>query len=715
MEFTSMLIAGAKGPELFTQNTIAAAKASAEMEKGMYDLKEGIVGVASLLTWFLPGGWVFRIIKGATTLIGAGATAYFEMQKRLVNTNLEIQTKGYEQIRDAYKKTEDSFHAVSSIGVTLAHGMTSLSQFSVMAGVDIKEFSEGIKASSSSIHEMGMTSDRAVARLAGVSRQLHVVENGRLGKQLYALGLSTQEQVEASAEVMARLNVAGDKRIRKDSEVAAATVEYVKDLRVLQNITGGQAKEAMKKARDEATKLEFLSLAARAGNDGQEKIQRTLLYLNTLDEGLATAIKSYARFGTTTDVAARIGMQNNQGLQQLMDGVRNMIYDNSLTSKDVDEIMIGLLKTAGDKSIENAKTQKLIGQEAAASLGNSQELNSVITYENSLIRIRNTLGKQTIDQARKDVEEQAKAKTALDKNFTEFSNNLGLVNAKFQKDIFPRLVIYSGQVASASKQFQTNIESLKSIDDYLRAAFPSAFKGKSKGGGEGGNVPATPRNSAGAPTTDSLPVGNERGSNDARNYMATHNPDGSLKAGGGVPGSSLSGISVKGAETTAGGATNEKLLDLVRQLTSQFPDLMVSAANDSWHQEHRPNSPHTRGQAVDVKFRGMGEVSAKGITKLMRSLGFDNDSAKAIWEKPSGPNNPNGHIHIQAEMEKGGVVDPVDGGQVVKVGEAGRREGIFPANKNDPFPFHLDDRQFNKLLSALTGHMDVSKKILGSL
>jgi hypothetical protein len=714
-DFANGLVENQTGNTLFKNSIITAAKATQEFSVGVTNAGQSIGQTISMLSMLMPGGWVVKAITAGVGLLIQGISIFSE---KAIKKSEEVFEKGVNLLDKQLTKTVDGFKDINSVGGILAGGMTQLTKNSVEAGVDLRDFSEGVKGSADSIRHTGLSFDFATQRLAGISG---VLRRSELGKQLDALGISTQEQIEMSAEVMARLSMAGDKRVRSDEYVAQQTVKYAEDLRLLQGITGGQAKEAMKKARDEALQGGFLALAARAGGDAGEKIKKMLPFIDAMGETMSATIKEIAQTGTTTNTEGLIMMQNNR---ELATGVRQIIdhiHDGTQTSDQTNELMSRIVESAAKTQKRMFETGQAMGTTTAAIVGNNATLKGVYKGQNDLIIAGTRVSEKGLKQDEQALKTEEKHLQELDDNVVTFTKNTREMNVAATRDLFPLLQGYTGYIAGMKKPFEEFRQALKEAIDFIYKVSgkkPPANSVVTENNDTTTENPAAtdkpkkrdhglrPAGLRGAAAVNRNP-GNLRFANQAHATLGTSGfasfetiDDGLIALANDLYGK-LNGSSRLGK------------LDTIRTLISKYAP---------------PNENDTKAYIDHIsKFLKLDPDATIPVTPSMLAklttgiIGQENfgDPLKGYNMRDGIQAAVAAALNIDpgkiGEFAKGGIIEPRDGGQVVKVAEAGQREGIFPANKNEPFPFHLDDRQFNKLLSALTGHLDVSKKILGSL
>jgi hypothetical protein len=94
------------------------------------------------------------------------------------------------------------------------------------------------------------------------------------------------------------------------------------------------------------------------------------------------------------------------------------------------------------------------------------------------------------------------------------------------------------------------------------------------------------------------------------------------------------------AERTGGGDTDVALLELALKIKQRLPNFVITALNDVYHQEKKPNSKHRIGKALDFALGYTpSEEEAQAIMKMLKDMG----ATSVINEYPKGK----GHFHVE--------------------------------------------------------------------
>lgn len=165
---------------------------------------------------------------------------------------------GINIVQKEIELTVKAFRDVASTGVMFARGMTDLRDYASQAGLRIDQFSEVIKNNSASLAESGLTTTGAAKKVADVTNKL-ASETGKSGlylkRELQNLGFGFQEQADLVAKLIGDYTRTGG--TATSNQVAQATVEMGKNMRIMANIMGDEAKAREANAKALAEQYAF--------------------------------------------------------------------------------------------------------------------------------------------------------------------------------------------------------------------------------------------------------------------------------------------------------------------------------------------------------------------------------------------------------------------------------------------------------------------------
>jgi hypothetical protein len=444
-EFVKGLQGTQEGTELSGQAALKAAEATGKVADTMGALAQSI----GLLMTVLPIGRVFKAVGVGLAALGIGLEAIGPALS-------EAATEGVKILNTELEKTKKSFRDITSTGAEFAGGMTELRKISAEAGIDIGQLATITKSSNENLSNMGLGIAESIKRFGGINKELR---NSQLGIQLRKLGLSTEEQGEVAIQTASMLNASGRLRSMSDKEVAATTVQYAKDLKVLQNVTGEDAKKKLEEARVRALEADVFAQAMTEG--GPEAVEKLQKQLAAMPEGLK---KGYLEFVSTggqavVDAATNVAMVNNPRIreqyQQQFNTLRNMNMDASAAQDET----LKLSERTAQMARDTAKNFQPIGTAARATGDALAQGAADIT--NGLILLNTKFAEGTTEIARNATDAAARNQEALDRRVAAIDEGTQKLKADLGTALTGPLTVYTGVLATgteAVKNFETAIK-----------------------------------------------------------------------------------------------------------------------------------------------------------------------------------------------------------------------------------------------------------------
>jgi hypothetical protein len=429
-QFAKDLQSGASGVEAGTNAAASAARTAGDAASSIGKIFVGLSGVLGSL----PGHYKYLGIAAAALGIGLDTVG---------TKAAEIAEEGIKFLGTELKNTQKAYKDVTETGAVLAGGMTELRQTSAKAGLDVSQMAAVVRSSKDDLIGMGLGLGEATKRIAGVSKELR---NSDLGIQLRKLGYSAEEQASLAASVGARMSAAGDTRILSDKELAATAAKYGKDLKVLSNITGEDAKKAMEKARLQAQEQDLLAEALAQG--GPEAVKKLEAQLATMPESMKKGYMEFVSTGGTAiaDAATNVAItQNpkilNQYKQQFADLQNNQI-DASAAMDRVNE--------ANEQTYKYAKENAAAGKEIAQSarLTGNPLARSVADITNSLIVGASKQKEGASKAARIAVDGAAANMAPLDVQVTELEENTQKLKAALGEQLLTPITQFASVLSA---------------------------------------------------------------------------------------------------------------------------------------------------------------------------------------------------------------------------------------------------------------------------
>lgn len=303
-------------------------KVGAALINTMVDITAEISKIAIAGTTGLAGGLLKWI-----PFIGDSAAALADRTKELgqgfVTLSATMAKFANQILANEFEKRVTALKNFYGAGASFSGGLTEMATIANDSGLGILAFSNVIKASREDITNLGLSASEATRLL---SRGLNglATTTGRSGlklrEELQAIGVSYEEQGQVMAQYLAVTKASGDRRVRSDTEIAQGTVEYAKQLKVLTDITGQNAKAAAEAARKEMLKGDIL--AQLTDPREREKFMETLKYIpEDAKLGFMEFVSTGGKF--VRDTATNIVLTQNKELGKLYQGAYQNIKNPS--------------------------------------------------------------------------------------------------------------------------------------------------------------------------------------------------------------------------------------------------------------------------------------------------------------------------------------------------------------------------------------------------
>jgi hypothetical protein len=320
--FTKGLLTNQGGVELAGQLAGTTARATGEAVSSLGSTMSVAGSAVSMFATSAPG-WV-KLIAKAFELIGPIIEKFGLKAAQLAEEGMQILT-------NEVVKTRDSFMKLSASGVMFAGGMMEMRQTAGKAGLTLEQMTNAATKNTESLSGMGLGLSQATKRMAGITGELR---RSDMGDQLQKLGYSFEDMAGLSAQTAANLNAAGKLRSMSDAEVAKVTVQYGRDLKTLQAITGEDAKKKMEEARTRAMEADLMAQTlAKGGPEAALKLQQQLA---TMPDSLKKGYMEFVSTGGTAiaDAATNVAIVQNPKIMEQYKTQLNTLGDINKTASD---------------------------------------------------------------------------------------------------------------------------------------------------------------------------------------------------------------------------------------------------------------------------------------------------------------------------------------------------------------------------------------------
>ena len=443
LDYAKSLQGGASGVQSATAAAVATAKAAGETANITGTL---ISGAGSALQLFSG-----KYVKFAGQGLELFGTAVGVIGKKAA----DLSAKALEYLGKELDRTQKAYKEVTDTGAVLAGGMTELRNRAADAGLDVEQFANAIKNSREELSMMGLGLGEGAKRMGAVNKELR---NSQFGTQLQKLGYSVEEQANLSAQVMANQNAAGNKRILSDAAIAAQTAQYGKDLKVLADITGEDAKKAQEKARLQSQEADLLAEALKQG--GPDAVEKLQAQLRSLPEGLKKGYMEYVSSGgkAVADVATNIAMSTNKEIAPTFAGMFQTLGDTSKDASAAQDETTKYREKIGKYQLENLDSAEQIAM--GLRFTGDATLNGATQIFNDLILSGRKIGDGATEAARNATKGAAVNTAPLDQAVADLEADAQRTKAALTKELTPA-------ITQTAETFRSTAKSIKQTMDEL--------------------------------------------------------------------------------------------------------------------------------------------------------------------------------------------------------------------------------------------------------
>lgn len=347
--FGSSMIDGAKSITKTLANTFAGERGptaligalSDVIDKTLTVIADGIKAVASAIP-FLGG------LIGGLTEAGVGLLKFLN----------DFLSNQLQRIITDYSKIGDS-------GVILARGLSDLQKYANNAGISMSDFADALVANQKHIQDTGLGMTLGAQKF---SQAITEVTKGadQTSKKMFEMGFSFADQAEIVAASMGNLARTTDIQRVNAQTIAKDSLEYAKNLRIISDITGENAKQQIDEQRKASLQLAVQAKLATMGTDAQEKFRAEL---SAIPESLRTAFIQKLTLGTVVDTQSNIFLTQNKAASQAIDSAVTNLSDSSLTVAGATKKVLESFAVAQKELVSGNNISPILSAIAIAGVG----------------------------------------------------------------------------------------------------------------------------------------------------------------------------------------------------------------------------------------------------------------------------------------------------------------------------------------------------------
>jgi hypothetical protein len=260
-------------------------------------------------------GSMVPIIGGGLAAAADGANAF---AKAVIDAAVVIAKAANDIMAKEFTKSVDALKSYTAQGASFAGGMTEMRLTAKSAGLTVGALAASAKMASSDLRAMGLSQGEGVKKLAkGIDATVKTIgkSGGSLRDEMLGLGYSYEEQGAVMAQYMLQQKSAGVLEKMTSEQLARGTADYAKNLKVISDITGQDAKKLMEKARAESMRGALMGKLDAEQQKAFKDAHATLMQLGPeAGPQMQAALTQMLAGGTVTDP---IIAQNAQAMEMI--------------------------------------------------------------------------------------------------------------------------------------------------------------------------------------------------------------------------------------------------------------------------------------------------------------------------------------------------------------------------------------------------------------
>lgn len=351
------------------------------------------------------------------------------------------------------KKTAESMSKLAANGISFAGGLSELRTVANESGLNLTTFTKIVDRSKDSIKAMGISGGEGAKMIGmatkGMASTMGVSGNS-LRDEMMAMGYSYEEQGVVAADYMKQMKSSGKLQTMTTEEIAKGTRDYGRDLKVIADITGQDAKKLMEKARVEAARGAVSAKLDANQKESFKAAQATLMQLGDAGPEMQGALSQMIAGGTVTSKAIAGNEHAMDLIRKLATGVTEANTDMISVTSEANGEFVEKMKASGDSTASLAKIFNASG--TAEAVGKFQDTIGALQIDPETGKI-----------SKKAAEDMAVTQDGATKGFTAASSaamNFSVEMEKIATDMLP----------SYGKVLETSLTTLTAVLDKAMSA-----------------------------------------------------------------------------------------------------------------------------------------------------------------------------------------------------------------------------------------------------
>lgn len=328
---------------------------------------------------------------GKMKLVGLAAQGAAGAISFLSSTVSELAKAGIGFMIQQTQKNITAFQGMATAGALYSGGMMEMMGTAREGGMTLEQMSKAVGANTEAFAKSGLGVGEGSRKMAAAMK-----EGGKQARDsMFALGMSMEEQATAYADTMALMAGPSGQLKASNAEVAAETQDYAKNLKLISDITGKDAKARMEKLRQDNDTLAFNSVLNAMSETERKRTQVAMAAMSDEDQ---RAFREQKIYGNVISKDLAIEQSTNSGIAKSRQAFLEASNNHNLDINTVGRTYKANADETLAEANKNGRTLGLAREGAAADAAKAQNANTQFVVR---------AGK-AYDKAIENVEEMAK-------------------------------------------------------------------------------------------------------------------------------------------------------------------------------------------------------------------------------------------------------------------------------------------------------------------
>ena len=294
-------------------------------------------------------------VSGAVGAVTGMATGLLEGKNSIHEFTKNVPGLGF--VTGIIENQMSMFKELSSVGAGFGNNMFEITQVAGESAMSMQTLAKTIASNSEGLRMFGGNVQDGTRRFGRLSKELRTSD---MGRQLFGMGLTTEELNENLISYNELLVSTGRDRYMTDSQIAAGTAKYSMELDKISKLTGKSRKQIEEEQRAKNTDIRRQVAMSRMSGDELIQFRNNLSLANKMSPEFEAALVDMAD-GIANDPVTRQLMANSPTFERFAKDIENMSPER----------MNNFVKEVGDELGGLAKKFEMGGVDAALSAGGS--------------------------------------------------------------------------------------------------------------------------------------------------------------------------------------------------------------------------------------------------------------------------------------------------------------------------------------------------------